>query len=57
VRVQPIPDEPQLTDARTGAGQPAASGAGFEMEFRLVRRDGAWRIVSKSTIAGLDDVR
>jgi hypothetical protein len=39
------------------AGEPAAPGEGFEMEFRLARRDDAWRIVSKRTIAGLVDFR
>jgi hypothetical protein len=39
------------------AGEPAMPRAGFEMEFRLARRDGAWRIVSKRTVANPDDGR
>ena len=39
------------------AGEPTAPGPGFEMEFHLVHRDGAWRIVSKRTVAEPDDER
>lgn len=39
------------------AGEPAVPRAGFEMEFRLARRDGAWRIVSKRTVASPQDGR